>query len=71
MDDIIIDPVEQTPEYLAIERVLEMRIKAKIGEGGYLGYCFLYWDCKKRILKEEFGIDWKSPEELNPHVRFD
>ena len=71
MDDIIYDPVEQTPEYLAIERVLKIKIRSKIGEGGYLGYCFLYWECKKHILREEYGIEWHSPAELNPHVIFD
>lgn len=26
---------------------------------------------KKAILKEEYGIEWKSDIELNPEVRFD
>ncbi len=36
-----------------------------------MGFCHLYWRTKKRILKEEFGIDWKAPAEMNPSVMFD
>lgn len=30
-----------------------------------------FWAEKKRILKAEYGIDWKSPAEMNPEVVFD
>ena len=65
------DPVESTPEYLAIEAELNEKIIKKIGKGGYLGYCHLYWSIKKTILLEDYGIEWKSPAELNPHILFD
>lgn len=65
------DPVEKTAQYIMIREELEREIKAQIGKGGYLGYCHVYWAVKKRILKEKYGIDWKSPAELNPHIRFD
>jgi len=29
------------------------------------------WDEKKKILREEYGIDWKSPNERNLYVVFD
>ena len=64
----MIDP-DPLPE--EIEKAVEAKIIAEIGEGGYLGYCHSYWAAKKRILKEEYGIDWKSPSELNPGVLFD
>ena len=31
----------------------------------------LFWKCKKRILKEAYGIDWKSPADLNGRFRYD
>ena len=65
------DPVESTEEYKKIEKELDEMIKAKIGERMRLGYCYMYWETKKHILKEVFGINWKSPSELNPHVLFD
>ena len=65
------DPVEDTEYYKSIEEELDKLIKKKIGSGGYLGYCHLYWMKKKIILKEKYGIDWKSPSELNPRIMFD
>ena len=65
------DPVEQTERYKQIEEELDRKIKARIGEGGYLGYCHQYWEMKKLILLEEYGIEWQSPAELNRDVIFD
>ena len=36
-----------------------------------MGYCFTFWHHKKRILKERYGIDWQSPDELNPYALYD
>ena len=66
-----IDPIERTKEYLAIKDELEELIAQRVGKGGYRGWCHSYWACKKRILKEKYGIDWKSPAELNPGIKFD
>ena len=65
------DPIEDTPEYKAISEELEAKIRAEIGEKRGMGFCHLYWSTKRRILKEEYGIDWKSPSQLNPHILFD
>lgn len=65
------DPVMYTDAYLKIELELERLIREEIGEGGYMGFCHEYWWTKKRILKERYGIEWKSPVDLNPMVNFD
>lgn len=31
-------------------------------------YCHLFWDEKKRILKEKYDVEWKTLAELNPGV---
>lgn len=36
-----------------------------------MGYCHKYWWTKKKILREKFGMEWKSPVDLNPEVDFD
>ncbi|MFC2038983.1 hypothetical protein ACFLUG_04360 [Chloroflexota bacterium] len=36
-----------------------------------LGFCHRLWGEKKRILKEEYGIDWRSPQDMNPEMKFD
>lgn len=35
------------------------------------GDCHSIWGIKKRILKEEYGIDWLTPDEQFPDVDFD
>ena len=36
-----------------------------------LGMCHLIWAKEKEILKNEYGIDWKTPSELDPDTRYD
>lgn len=36
-----------------------------------LGFCHTYWIAKKYILKEDYGIEWLTPEECHPHIKFD
>ena len=71
IDDDKVDMVEYSYQYSTIKDELEELIVKEIGRGGYLGYCHLYWATKKRILKEKYSIDWKSPSELNPHILYD
>jgi len=65
------DPVEKTLRYILVEKKVDQEVRKKIGNGGYLGYCHRFWALKQRILKEEYGIDWKSPAEMNPDWFFD
>lgn len=34
-------------------------------------FIFRFWLVKKRILKREYGIDWKTPAELNPNITYE
>ena len=68
---IVHDPIEDTPEFRAIREELEEKIIARIGKPREKGYCHLYWSVKREILKEDYGIEWRSPAALNPHIRFD
>ena len=36
-----------------------------------MGFCFAYWSAKKHVLRTKFGIEWRSPSEMNPGVMFD
>ena len=66
------DPVEDTLEYQQIKAELEELINEKLKNCSRgLGYCHIYWRTKKRILKEKYNIEWRSPAELNPCVIFD
>lgn len=66
------DPVEQSPEYLAVADELEKAIEKEFPKGSrQLGTCHAIWRFQKKWLKKNHGIDWKSPAELNPGIRFD
>ena len=64
------DKIETSEKYrdamLEIGPILENEFKDKFG----LGICHTYWIRKKELLAE-YGIDWKSPAELNLDVIFD
>jgi len=66
------DPIEDTEEYKAILPELEAKIEAELKDAPrVMGFCFEYWDTKERILREDYGIEWDSPNVLNPTVHFD
>ena len=65
------DPVEDTPEYQAVKDEVEAKILALIGPSRGMGYCHLYWATKRKILREDYGIEWRSPAVLNPRIKFD
>ena len=84
-NDLIHDPVEETAEYKAVvaevdkeaRAAVESRIKRLIDKDGdedfirSLPTSHRFAFEKKRILKECYGIEWKSVIELNPNVLFD
>lgn len=69
---ILTDPVESSEDFLRVRFDVEKatdEILAEKREGG-IPFCLLYWETKKNVLKENFGIDWKSPADMNPNIRF-
>lgn len=69
--DVAIDPVEYSPKYLAIKNDLDLDLAQVRSGKQYPGKCHIIWGQKKKILKEKYGIDWKSIQELNPWVLYD
>lgn len=66
------DPLEKTDEFLNIRYQLELKIDQILCDSPSddIPYCIRYWNLKKRILSDEYQIDWHSPKELNPDIRF-
>ncbi len=66
------DPVEYTRRwediYYEVERKLDERF-ANAPRGR--GFCHQLWNAKRDLLRDEYGIDWRSPSQMNPRVRFD
>lgn len=67
-------PQEKEQEVDKLIRKAEREAKEileKQGIKGGMGYCHMVWGLKKEILKNKYGIDWKSPSEMNPHINYD
>jgi hypothetical protein len=65
------DPISDDPAYAWAIKEAGERAKEEVGHPFVMGTCHRVWNRKKEILKEEFGIDWYSPREMNPRVIFD
>jgi len=68
------DPIEETEEFKSVMRQIQSsldRLNERLDKQGVrMGRCHIYWKKQKERLKE-YGIDWKTPAEMNPHTRFD
>jgi hypothetical protein len=74
-----IDPIELDSSVSDILIAVDIEVDKYINEQknirqvnhNFRGMCHLAWNKKKEILKEKYQIEWKSPREMNPHVKFD
>ena len=65
-------PSEELEAKIEKELVGKLRVKGSgYGARGRLGFCHTYWAAKKNVLIMDYGIDWKTPAELNPHIFYD
>lgn len=66
------DFVEDTAVYKEVEPIIEELIKEKLGDlYDHMGACHAIWYHRKRLLIEQYGIEWLTPIELNPEIIFD
>ena len=68
------DPIENDSRYAWMIQKAEKEAEAELAAAGIastLGYCHMLWPRQKRILKEKYGINWKTPAEMNPDILFD
>lgn len=66
------DPVEYTYQWEDIYYDVEDYLKNRFANvPRRMGFCFKYWSAKRDYLKENYNIDWHSPSQMNPRVRFD
>jgi hypothetical protein len=65
----IFDPQETDPllkgQFAIADRKAELAVKDIDRD---LGFIFQFWDAKQRILRDQFGIHWNTPAELNPSI---
>lgn len=55
------------------KELIEMGLlKIENGKKDYaLGSVNVKWDIQKKLLKDRYNIDWKSPKDKNPNINFD
>jgi hypothetical protein len=78
-DRIAHDPIENDPIIRSLVRQAEEEAKVELEKEALakkvllldMGYCYMLWEKQKEILKKRYGIDWKSPDEMNPMILFD
>lgn len=70
-DTILTDPIGKNPAYAEVFRAARVRVAAEVGAPYEFGTCHQRWRLLKKILKEEHGITWYTPKEMNPTMIFD
>lgn len=66
------DPAEYTWEWEKIYYDVEAELDRRLANvPRQMGFCFQYWAMKRELLMEKYGIDWRSPSQMNPRVMFD
>jgi hypothetical protein len=66
------DPIEDALKFKEILAQADEAAEEELEDEPHgLGFCHVFWATKKRILKTKYGIDWKSPAEMNPNVDFE
>ena len=68
------DPIEDDPNIKpALVAADEEALAELVAAGRNIGFgsCHSLWRVKQRILKEKYQVEWKSPGEMNPYMKFD
>ena len=64
------DPIENTEQYQRAMRSIQPQLDREFRDAKGMGVCHLIWRRKKELLRS-YGIEWRSPAECNPLVKFD
>src|SRR5437879_2939828 len=73
-DGLRYDPIEDDPKFRLVLILADQEADQELAAKGItrgFGYCNVHWPVMKRILKEKYGIDWRTPAEMNSGVVFD
>jgi hypothetical protein len=67
------DPIEDDPVYHAVLEAADKEAREETDRNGSnkLGSVHGFWSRKKEILKEKYGVEWRTPAEMNPKRAFD
>jgi hypothetical protein len=66
------DPLEDDPRLRRVIAKAELEAELKLADvPRSMGFCHLFWETQKEILREKYGIDCRTPAEMNPEALFD
>ena len=68
------DSIEDKEEYKEIFKSVDKEVEDFLQRKGIkynLGYIHFFDNYKKKLLKEKYGIDWKTTQEMNPDIIID
>ena len=68
------DSIEDKEEYKEIFQKVKIEVGKMLNDKGVkrgLGYIHIFESHKKKILKEKYGIEWKTTQEMNQDIRID
>jgi hypothetical protein len=68
------DPIDCDPKFKPILEAVMKEVMEELADHprkGETGFCHIIWGRKKRILKEKYGLDWRTPREMNPMNFYD
>ena len=65
------DPQEVEPRLSEAFQAADRKAERKVGNVPRdQNFIQNFWQAKKRILKNDYGVNWMSPGELNPTIRY-
>ncbi|MBR5335459.1 MAG: hypothetical protein IKV23_04215 [Bacteroidaceae bacterium] len=66
------DPIEWTAQWEEVIDKADEIVYKRLGDYPRgMGFCHALWHERTTVLREQFGIEWRSPSAMNPHVIFD
>ncbi len=68
------DPQERDPKKRKLIKAAETEAEYSMEQDGTIrldGACHILWGRQQAILREKYGIRWRTPAEMNPEVMFD
>lgn len=67
-------PQERDPKKKKLIKAAETEAEYSMEQDGTIhieGSCQFLWGRQQKILKEKYGISWRSPSDMNPDIMFD
>ncbi len=68
-----VDPAEDDPQLATVLLRATLEVDSELAgqDRNVMGFCHLLWPTKQPILRERYGVEWRTPVEMNPEVLFD